>query len=34
VERLLQKALRHPRLAGVKQWFDEYGKAKKYLEPN
>ena len=34
VERLLQKALRHPRLAGVKHWFDEYGKAKKYLEPN
>lgn len=25
VERLLQKALRHPGLAGVKQWFDEYG---------
>ena len=24
VERLLQKALRHPRLAGVKQWFDKY----------
>ncbi len=26
VERLLQKALRHPRLTGVKQWFDEYVK--------
>ena len=26
VERLLQKALRHPRLAGVKRWFDEYVK--------
>ena len=32
VERLLQKALRHPRLAGVKQWFDEYGKAKENLK--
>ncbi len=26
VERLLQKALRHSRLAGVKQWFDKYVK--------
>jgi aminoglycoside/choline kinase family phosphotransferase len=26
VERLLQKALHHPRLAGVKQWFDQYGR--------
>jgi aminoglycoside/choline kinase family phosphotransferase len=26
VERLLQMALRHPKLAGVKQWFDEYVK--------
>jgi aminoglycoside/choline kinase family phosphotransferase len=26
VERLLQKALRHPRLAGVKQWFDQYAR--------
>ena len=28
VERLLHKALRHPALAGVKQWFDEYANAK------
>jgi aminoglycoside/choline kinase family phosphotransferase len=27
VERLLQKALRHPTLAGLKRWFDKYGKA-------
>jgi len=26
VKRLLQMALRHPKLAGVKQWFDEYVK--------
>jgi aminoglycoside/choline kinase family phosphotransferase len=26
VERLLQTALRHPKLAGVKRWFDEYAK--------
>jgi hypothetical protein len=26
VERLLQTALRHPMLAGVKRWFDEYAK--------
>ena len=26
VERLLQSALRHPMLAGVKRWFDEYVK--------
>ncbi len=29
VERLLQRALRHPKLAGVKRWFDEYGADKK-----
>jgi N-acetylmuramate 1-kinase len=26
VERLLQRALRHPALAGVKRWFDEYAR--------
>lgn len=26
VERLLQKALRHPALAGVKRWFDQYAR--------
>jgi N-acetylmuramate 1-kinase len=26
VERLLQRALRHPTLAGVKSWFDEYAR--------
>ena len=26
VERLLQKALRHPKLAGLKSWFDQYAR--------
>lgn len=34
VERLLQKALRHPGLAGVKRWFDEYGRGKSNMEPS
>ncbi|HLZ54061.1 MAG TPA: phosphotransferase [Verrucomicrobiae bacterium] len=29
VERSLQKALRHPMLAGVRRWFEEYGGEKK-----
>lgn len=29
VERLLQKALEHPRLTGVKRWMEQYGKMQK-----